>query len=381
MLHVGVPNRKGLQVAHRASRASTATYVLCILLSTIEGTEAASIGPCEDNHSEEAAIEALIRKSDQLRADGKIRLATECAQAAVGKLNEGVSRRLASIAFDRLFHLRMDEGRFQDAERLCRKALALVIQYAGAGSAEDAVATGNLAAILTAQGRYIEAEKTLNSALEIGRSNFQPNDRRLADLLAVEAELLRHQYQLKEAIRVRKEELGIREKQALRDQAQEGQTLFELAGIYSELGKTTSALEALDRADRIWINSLPTEHISRLYAANTRLAIYGRAKQYANANELIPYLLAHSEALGRDHPSLAVIYTNIAFVYEHQGRREEAAKLFERAYQIDVHALGPLHPETVNVLAQRAEALKRAGHSEEGRSLETQAKAELAVVH
>ena len=52
------------------------------------------------------------------------------------------------------------------------------------------------------------------------------------------------------------------------------------------------------------------------------------------------------EALGEDHPEVAMDMSNLAIAYRALGRGDIARPLFERAHGIMLHALGPDHPKT-----------------------------------
>ncbi|MDR2202874.1 MAG: tetratricopeptide repeat protein [Nitrososphaerota archaeon] len=53
--------------------------------------------------------------------------------------------------------------------------------------------------------------------------------------------------------------------------------------------------------------------------------------------------------LGKEHPSTATTYNNIAYVYSHQGNSKEALEWCIKSYQILFEKLGELHPNTVIV--------------------------------
>ncbi|MCH8963264.1 MAG: tetratricopeptide repeat protein, partial [Bacteroidetes bacterium] len=55
------------------------------------------------------------------------------------------------------------------------------------------------------------------------------------------------------------------------------------------------------------------------------------------------------QALGPDHPSLAITLNNLAGLYESQGKYDQAEPLYQRALAIMERALGLDHPNTRTV--------------------------------
>src|SRR5205823_4670761 len=56
------------------------------------------------------------------------------------------------------------------------------------------------------------------------------------------------------------------------------------------------------------------------------------------------------KALGHDHPDVAGSLNNLAYLYDHQGRYEDAQPLFKRSLDIFEKALGPHHPNVATAL-------------------------------
>ncbi len=327
-------------------------------------------------------IAAFLVKSDRWRSLGKLDEAARCAEDALARLSTHTDDKLSSIALSKLAVVRMEQGKLPEAESLHREALAIVVKRSGIQSAEYAVEAGNLVSVLTAQAKYIQAERLILAAIEAGRATLGTKSRKYADLLGARAELLFKKGLNRKAINLIEEELNIRMNLQPLDKARLGQTYQNLAVVCGQTGKFAQALEAIQRAEEIWISSLPEESLSRLYLANTVLTLYDKTRQYEKANTLIPAILARAEKhFDIDHPELGVILNNIGTIYGHQNRHAEAAVFFKRAYQVDMRALGQFHPNTAHALLNYGTTLRKLGEDEAGRVLEVQARAVLDLVH
>ena len=58
-------------------------------------------------------------------------------------------------------------------------------------------------------------------------------------------------------------------------------------------------------------------------------------------------LSIREEALGPDHPDVAISLNNLGELYREQGRYQDAEPIFQRAIRIREKALGPDHPDTI----------------------------------
>ncbi len=110
-------------------------------------------------------------------------------------------------------------------------------------------------------------------------------------------------------------------------------------GDYAEAEKQWSA--ALKEAEGFGPQS------PRLATSLSNLAaLYNAQGRYGEAEPLLKRVLAIDEkALRPDHPNLAIDITILAQLYQAQGRYADAEPLYERSSAIWEKALGPDHPE------------------------------------
>ena len=235
-----------------------------------------------------------------------------------------------AIALTKLARLERKSGRLSEAENASRRALDLVGNVSGKDSTDYAIASGNLADDLIAQGRVIEAARLLNTAVTTYRSKAGTRTNEYANLLAVEGELLLEEDHIGSALSTLKEELQIR--QALRAGPDQMGVLYQdFAVLYDRAGKSKRALEFIEKARQIWSDFLPDDDPDKVMCVATQLVVYTRLGRYAEADSLVPYLLAHAgPALGHANPELATVFTNIGVLYRAEKRYEEAAAMIRR---------------------------------------------------
>ncbi|GCE06116.1 FxSxx-COOH system tetratricopeptide repeat protein [Dictyobacter aurantiacus] len=129
-------------------------------------------------------------------------------------------------------------------------------------------------------------------------------------------------------------------------------SIFTLAGNW--LAKYFFYVEAeplFERALRIREQVQGPEHPSTATNLSNLAFLYEEQGRYAEAEPLFERALRISEqGRGPEHPSTAINLNNLAILYEEQGRYAEAEPLFERALRIREQVLGPEHPSTATNL-------------------------------
>ena len=97
--------------------------------------------------------------------------------------------------------------------------------------------------------------------------------------------------------------------------------------------------------------------------------LYQSQGRYADAEPLYKRSLAIREkALGPDHPDVGTSLNNLAGLYQSQGRYAEAEPLFKRSLAIREKALGPDHPDVGTVAQQPGVAVSVPGPLRGGRA-------------
>jgi tetratricopeptide (TPR) repeat protein len=362
-------------------RAIGSRFAMCLLLffgGFVPGNLPAQNRKLSPAQADE--ISRMLVQADQLRGQDELDGAASLLEQVRQKLDGYFDPRLQSNTLNRLAMLKSGQGRLQEAEGLARTVLSLVAGSYGTNSADYAVAAANLAAVLIKEASYVEAARLMQTALTVGREKLELGHR-LADVLATSAELLFELGHSRQAIQTLHEEAKVRGGQPGGAEAL-AHTYTNLAVAYKEVGKYSRALDAIHKAEHLWTGSSPESSTLKLRGQSTLLVLYEVTHQYHKADLLVPLVLREAEVCFTKRPQeLASILNNIGTIYMHRSRNQEAAAMFNRAYQIDLDVLGPSHPRTAYVQMNYGEALIKLGQTEEGRSLRTQARAFLNVLH
>ena len=101
----------------------------------------------------------------------------------------------------------------------------------------------------------------------------------------------------------------------------------------------------------LWEKALGPDHINVAASLSNLALVYQAQGRDAEAEPLCQRALAINEkALGPDHPDVAVSLNNLALVYQARGRYADAEPLFKRSLTIREKALGPDHPDVAHSL-------------------------------
>lgn len=347
--------------------------------------------------------EAVLKLAATLRSQARYAEAETMYQRAL-TMRQGelapTSRRIASAVYG-LALLRRDTGRFSDAERLARRALA--------DGADPASTLGLLGTVLRSQGRSVEAKALLHLALETAEASPAPNAATLAGILidlgnadrldgdlskaqahfqrAVEllerahqkstamaaalnglAQVSRARGDLKQARLQGTQALSLLRAAVGTDHPEYAASLANLALIYTDLHNARKARELYLEALRIDKRTLGPEHprigtdLNNLGVASARLHDYVSAESY----------LRRALTVASNAVTSAFWRANLAGLCAHQGKRDEALELYRNAAAIllDVNAPGL---RVAQILEEYSVLLRSAGSYAEAEDVQTRA--------
>jgi len=198
-----------------------------------------------------------------------------------------------------------DRARYEQAEPLFQRALAIREHELGPNHPDTATSLNNLAGLYWAQGKYAEAESLLQRALAIHEQQVGPQHPATAS------------------------------------------SLNNLAELYRAQGKYAEAEPLHQRALAIREHELGPQHPDTANSLNNLALLYQAQGKFAEAEPLHQRALAiREQQLGPDHPDTATSLNNLAGLYQDQGRYPEAAPLFQQALAICEQQLGASHPTT-----------------------------------
>lgn len=294
-----------------------------------------------------------------------------------------------------------NSGRLEEARKIAEEALTLARQEFGNDDVRTAGSLALVAEVLMAMEKWPEAEIKLREASAIREQKLEPGHPDLEQSLNLIGRVLTAQGRFEEAEPLHLKALAAAEKAAKAGEVGPRAPRWKdmvlnldlLATFYQASGNDAKAsemrwraVEALDRYARndredhlLGLEALAESAMShgafddaeRIAGEQLRLAetYFGTAKlaaslhlfatmfesysEYARAEPLYQRLLATQEkALGASHVDLAATLHGLAVLYRRQEEFGKAVPLLERALSIRRKALGAFHPEVATTLRE-----------------------------
>ena len=240
-------------------------------------------------------------------------------------------------------------GRYDEAEPLYRRALAIGEKAIGPHHPEVGTRLNNLANLLHDQGNYRDAEPLFRRAIAIDEKALGPNHPSVATDLNNLASLLHDQGNYKEAEPLYRRALAIDEKALGSNHPGVATDLNNLASLLYTQGNYRDAEPLLRRAIAINEKVLGPNHPLVATNLNNLAELLRTQGNYDKAEPLHRRAIAIREkTLGPEHPDVAQSLNNLASLLYAQGNYRDAEPLFRRALAILEKSLGPKHPNTIS---------------------------------
>ncbi|MEM9458803.1 MAG: tetratricopeptide repeat protein [Myxococcota bacterium] len=225
------------------------------------------------------------------------------------------------------------QGRYAEAEQEHRRALAILHEALGASHPNVAISRNDLAAVLMAQGKQQEAEQELRRALVRLDRALGPDNALVASAHSNLANVLHAQGRYQEAEQESRRALETRHKVLEPGHPQVAVSRSNLALALMGQGKVEQAEQELRRAIVLWDETLGPEHPHVSTARNNLATILVEQRRYHEAEQVHRRVLASREkTLGSDHPYVAASRSNLAEVLLELGRADQARPLAENAW-------------------------------------------------
>ena len=287
-------------------------------------------------HPKDEATGLFLVEIKAVAAEGKYQSGNPSAADALWEEAEDflqVGKDAGSIvAIDNLAHQHYEQGHYQLAMRLNRRAMQMSHRFFGPDSPYTLTLRTNHAQSLYFTGHYSEALPLSLALLEdIERANG-PNHPDVAWCLII------------------------------------------IAALYHAQGQYQQAELLYQRSWAIYEKALGSEHPSLAKSINNLAELYRAQGKYAQAEPLYQKSLEISEkALGSEHPDVAIIFSNLAELYRAQGQYEQVEPLYQRSLAIWEKALGSKHPEVAMTLRNYAGLLRKLYRFAEAEAMKTRA--------
>ena len=337
---------------HRAAAAATVTVAL---LTALFVTSLIAQGRQLEQERDKArfALTFLVdtfKQADPYQTQGERVTAREILDQGTVR----VSRELTgdpdvqAAVMDAIGEVNLGLGRYDEAEPLLTRSLALRRRAFGPGSLEIAESLEHLATYQSERSRLESAEANLREALAIRRRRQGNGDLALARALNQLGKLLVREGASPEASpeieELYQEALDIARQVEGPAGPTVAETLFNLAYFRSEQGEHTEA-------ERLFLEGLTVERKAlgdgdpRLYRDQSNFGdILIRAGKYREAEVLLRRgLETQRKILGREHPDVAITMIHLALSVHLQGEHREAEMLNREALQMARSHFGPTH--------------------------------------
>jgi tetratricopeptide (TPR) repeat protein len=296
-------------------------------------------------------------------AEPLCRRALAIAERSCGPDHPNVAARLNDLA-----SLLQDTNRLSEAEPLYRRALAIDETSHGSDHPDVARDLNNLAGLLWATRRLSEAEPMYRRALAIDERSCGPDHPNVAIRLNNLALLLQATNRLSEAEPMYRRALAIDEKSYGPDHPNVARELNNLAELLRATNRLGEAEPMYRRALAIHEKSYGADHPSVAAGLNNLAELLRTSNGLSEAEPMYRRAIAIGEkSYGPNHPNIATSLNNLALLLEDTNRLSEAEPLYRRALAIDEKSYGPDHPDVardLNNLAGLLEATNRLSEAE-----------------
>ena len=217
------------------------------------------------------------------------------------------------------------QGRYNEAEELCERALMNSEEKLGAMHSDTLRAMVDLANVYYYQRRYGEAEKLyerrLISEKKLGDSYTLGTMQNLANVYSSQGRYEEAEKLFKEALTGEKEKLGVTHPDTL-------STMQNLANVYRFQGRYEEAEKLYKEALTGKKKRLGATHPTTLRTIQNLASVYHERGRYDKAEKLYKEAsIGYKEKLGVTHPTTLRTIQNLASVYRDQGRYKEAEEL------------------------------------------------------
>ncbi|KZP22336.1 TPR-like protein [Athelia psychrophila] len=248
-------------------------------------------------------------------------------------------------------------GRYSEAETLLDRVLAHRRRLLGPKDMRTVNVMHSLAGVYQDLGRYEEAESLYLPVLAAKEKQFGADHLSTLTTVGNLAVLYESQGKLDEAESLYGRALAGQEKQLGADHLSTLTTVNNLAGLYQNQGKLDEAESLYGRALAGQEKQLGADHPSTLTNGFQSRCLYGRA------------LAGQEKQLGADHLSTLTTVSNLAGLYESQGKLDEAESLYGRALTGREKQLGADHLSTLTTVSNLAVLYQSQGKLDEAESL------------
>jgi tetratricopeptide (TPR) repeat protein len=248
------------------------------------------------------------------------------AEVALGFEHAGVAVLTAKLA-----DLYVEQRKFNEAEPLYKRAIAILEKFFGPKDAEVASALAKIANLYTLQGKYIEAEKALWRALEIRQLAFGQDHVDVAECLDSLADVHEKQANPEQAQRFYQSSVSIKEKVLGKDHPRTAETWTKLAYMHFLQDDYAEAEGIYLRLIRARQRSENTDDLAIADLLEKLAQVYSTQGNIAKALTQQELALEIHEEKSVSSERTAELMEKYSILLDKAGRSEESRKIMERA--------------------------------------------------
>lgn len=249
-----------------------------------------------------------------------------------------------------------NQSKYEEAEAFHLRALAIRQRLLSNDHPDVANSLNNLAGLYRLMGRYDDAEKNYQQALTIMERHYEADHPEIATAFNNLGELYRVQgrYDLAEDYLVKA--LTIRKKQP--ENSFRAQSLTSLGVLYVEQGKYAKGETVLREALELQKQYLGSNHPDLATTLNDLGTCCMHQDKLAEAETFLTQSLSMREVLADG--KLALSLSNLAALYQMQGRYAKAERLYQQALAIQEQFPGPHKLDLARTLTNLGELYRKA---------------------
>lgn len=258
------------------------------------------------------------------------------------------------------------QGRYREAEEVLRRVVEEREKHGRTESPGYLACLHNLASAVAGQRRYADAETIFRKVLHheerlygTERIEYWSSVRALAGILDLQGNPVEAETLLRQTLAAH-EQLSM-------DSPGYPVVLHELGRVLTQQGLLTEAEAILRRALTVKEERLGVDHPSYGSSLLALAAVLRRRGRLQDAEALLRQCLAIEEsALGPEHPGLYPALNNLGSIVVAQGRLEEAVSLVSKALELAVATHGRQGPDVGQILSGLAQLFHQMGRPEAG---------------
>jgi serine/threonine protein kinase/Tfp pilus assembly protein PilF len=254
------------------------------------------------------------------------------------------------------------QGRYEESAQLSQETIAGCLRALGSHHRETLTAQNNYATLLLDLDRSAEAEELARLVLEARRLTLGDGHADTHASLNLLATILNARGKAAEAVEVLGRLVEARTALLGEDHPSALVTLANYATLLKDTGRNDEALPLLRRAVELQQRVLGPQHTDTLRTMNNLAYAVQKDGQLADAEQLFREVLAARRAsLGETHPQTLNSAESLAGLLYGQARYDEAAELCADVAQGRLQALSETHTETIKAMHNLAAVLLKSG--------------------